>query len=101
MTTPTFFVRPVARLDAFDETTYSSSSAAASTFSRVAEETWPFPLNARETVAVDPPATAATSLIPGTAHLPPFVSVFLFSAFGQSTVSGRERPGKLPKRPKG
>src|SRR5690554_1354695 len=84
MTTPTFLVRPVARLEAFDETTYSSSSAAARTFSRVAADTCPLPLSARETVAVETPASSATWLIPGTAHCLPAVSVFLFSAFGQS-----------------
>src|SRR5438128_42809 len=65
MTTPTFFVRPVARLEAFEETTYSSSRAAACTRCRVASETWPLPLSARETVAVETPASWATSLIPG------------------------------------
>ena len=65
MTTPTFLVRPVARLEAFEETTYSSSSAAACTRWRVASDTWPLPLSARETVAVETPASWATSLIPG------------------------------------
>jgi hypothetical protein len=57
MTTPTFLVRPVARLDAFEDTTYSSSSAAACTRCRVASETCPLPLRARDTVAVETPAS--------------------------------------------
>src|SRR5664279_3035243 len=65
MTTPTFLVRPVARPDALEDTTYSSSRAAARTRCLVASETWPLPLRARDTVAVDTPASWATSLIPG------------------------------------
>src|SRR5690554_5641585 len=59
--TPMFLVRPDARLDARDETTYPSVSAAMRTRSLEAAETFPRPLSARDTVAVETPARRATS----------------------------------------
>src|SRR5918993_4488538 len=59
--TPMLRVRPEARLDAEEETTYPRDFAADSTRARVAAETCPRPLRARETVAVETPAKRATS----------------------------------------
>src|SRR5215207_1293448 len=67
MTTPMFRVRPEARLEAFDDTTYPSRAAASSTFAFDTGETCPRPLSARETVAVDTPASFATSSMPAIA----------------------------------
>src|SRR5689334_17938247 len=64
-TAPMLRVRPEARLDASEETTYPSSDAAWTTRARVRSETGPLPLRARETVAVETPARRATSSIPG------------------------------------
>ena len=57
-------VRPDARLEAFDDTTYPRRVAASTTFAFEAGETWPRPLSARETVAVETPASFATSSMP-------------------------------------
>src|SRR6478736_2686635 len=59
--TPMLRVRPEARLDADAETTYPRLFAAASPFALAPAETWPRPLSARETVAVETPAARATS----------------------------------------
>ena len=64
MTTPMLRVRPDARLDAFDDTTYPRRAAASTTFAFDAGETCPRPLSARETVAVETPASFATSSMP-------------------------------------
>src|SRR5690606_26114690 len=68
--TPTFRVRPDARLDARDETTYPRLSAARFTRSRDADDTCPRPLNARDTVAVETPASFATSSMLTIARFP-------------------------------
>ena len=69
MTTPMLRVRPDARLDAFEDTTYPSRAAASATFAFDAGETWPRPLSARETVAVETPASFATSSMPAMCSL--------------------------------
>ena len=56
-------VRPDARVDALFDRVKFSDSAACSTFARVAGLTFALPLSARDTVACDTPAAAATSLI--------------------------------------
>ncbi len=60
-TTPTVPVRPLASRDACGEATYSNWAAAATTRIRVLSATLGSPRRARETVAVDTPASAATS----------------------------------------
>src|SRR5665811_1939420 len=60
--TPTVLVLPVARPDAEDDATYPRSSAIAKIFSRVFGDTRGNPRMARDTVAVETPATVATSL---------------------------------------
>src|SRR6218665_217295 len=54
-------VRPDARLDAREETTYPRADAASCTRRRADSETCPRPLSARDTVAVETPASRATS----------------------------------------
>ncbi|GAB3861529.1 hypothetical protein GCM10027610_104180 [Dactylosporangium cerinum] len=59
--TPTVWVRPLARREAIGDTTYDSDAAACSTRSRVSSETLGSPRRVRDTVAVETPASRATS----------------------------------------
>jgi len=56
-------VRPVERLAAMGEATYPIVAAACTTRSRVSADTYPRPVSAREAVAFETPARAATSLM--------------------------------------